>query len=306
LSKKVMLVALSIALTAALVGGVTMAWFTDSATAGEAEFTAGTVKITAGGSMAVSEELGGIVEHVVEEGDFFPAYVVAYDQGTRKNGTPVLPERSDPNAVLQQSGFFSLGFKSGQTEGGWITVKFEYPIQRGETFDVIAITEETNGLSYPEEKANVYVSQDGSSWTCVGIASNKDNADGQQAFSTFQIPSELEWAQYVKLVDITDPGPHKSDADGYDVVSVVAKNRIISEVINWNPGNCNKVNYFVRNVGTKDIHVRAILEGEWFELDGEEWVAWEEPEVDNQGNPYPEDAGSIIEHLRGLYRIIGH
>lgn len=96
-----MLVALSIALTAALVGGVTMAWFTDSATAGEAEFTAGTVKITAGGSMAVSEELGGIVEHVVEEGDFFPAYVVAYDQGTRKNGTPVLPERSDPNAVLQ-------------------------------------------------------------------------------------------------------------------------------------------------------------------------------------------------------------
>jgi predicted ribosomally synthesized peptide with SipW-like signal peptide len=313
MSKKVMLIALSIALVAALVGGVTMAWFTDSATAGEAEFTAGTVKITAGGSMTVSEEMGGIVEYEVEGGEFYPAYVVDYKQGTRKNGTSVLPERSDPNAVLQKGGFFSLGFISGQTEGGWITVKFEYPIQRGEEFDVITVTEETSGLNYPEEKVKVYVSQDGSSWTYVDEASNRDNPDGQQAFSTFQIPSDLEWAQYVKLVDITDPRPHKGDADGYDVVSVVAKNRIKSEVINWNPGNCNKVNYYVRNVGTKDIRVRAILTGQWSSpvIDDNGniigWEPWDEPIEDEQGNPYPPNAGvslSICQEYQDKWTLI--
>ena len=138
------------------------------------------------------------------------------------------------------------------------------------------------------------MSQDGSSWTYVDEASNRDNPDGQQAFSTFQIPSDLEWAQYVKLVDITDPRPHKGDADGYDVVSVVAKNRIKSEVINWNPGNCNKVNYYVRNVGTKDIRVRAILTGQWSSpvIDDNGniigWEPWDEPIEDEQGNPYPQ------------------
>jgi predicted ribosomally synthesized peptide with SipW-like signal peptide len=55
MSKKVMLVALSIALVAALVGGVTMAWFNDSDASGPVEFAAGTVLIEAGSSSITSQ-----------------------------------------------------------------------------------------------------------------------------------------------------------------------------------------------------------------------------------------------------------
>jgi predicted ribosomally synthesized peptide with SipW-like signal peptide len=55
MSKKVMLVALSIALVAALVGGATMAWFTDSDTSEPVEFAAGTVLIEAGSSSINSQ-----------------------------------------------------------------------------------------------------------------------------------------------------------------------------------------------------------------------------------------------------------
>ena len=57
MSKKVMLIALSIALVAALVGGATMAWFTDSDASGSVEFAAGTVLIEAGSSSIASQYL---------------------------------------------------------------------------------------------------------------------------------------------------------------------------------------------------------------------------------------------------------
>ena len=53
--KKLMSLALVVVLTAALVGGFTMAWFTDSAGAGQATFAAGTVKIEAGSSSIMSQ-----------------------------------------------------------------------------------------------------------------------------------------------------------------------------------------------------------------------------------------------------------
>lgn len=56
MSKKVALIALSIALVAALVGGATMAWFTDSAASNPVEFTAGTVLVEAGTSMIYGVE----------------------------------------------------------------------------------------------------------------------------------------------------------------------------------------------------------------------------------------------------------
>lgn len=47
MGKKLVVIALTVVLSAALVGGFTMAWFTDSGTAGQVEFTAGTVLIEA-------------------------------------------------------------------------------------------------------------------------------------------------------------------------------------------------------------------------------------------------------------------
>ena len=82
-----------------------MAWFTDSATAGEAEFTAGTVKITAGGSMTVSEEMGGIVEYEVEGGEFYPAYVVDYKQEQGKTGPVFYPSVRIPMLYYRRADF---------------------------------------------------------------------------------------------------------------------------------------------------------------------------------------------------------
>lgn len=45
MSKKIMFTAMALALVAALVGGATMAWFSDGGEAGQAEFTAGTVLV---------------------------------------------------------------------------------------------------------------------------------------------------------------------------------------------------------------------------------------------------------------------
>lgn len=71
MNKKVMLVALSIALVAALVGGVTMAWFTDSDASGPVEFTAGTVLVEASTSMIYGVEAitGDIYEIDVTTGE---------------------------------------------------------------------------------------------------------------------------------------------------------------------------------------------------------------------------------------------
>lgn len=55
MSKKILLVALTIALAAGLLGGSTMAWFTAKAQAPENEFTAGTVMIEADSNMISSQ-----------------------------------------------------------------------------------------------------------------------------------------------------------------------------------------------------------------------------------------------------------
>ena len=195
MSKKVMLIALSIALVAALVGGATMAWFTDAAASEPNEFAAGTVEIKAGGSLAVSDVIGERECKIIEE-DSFPAFVVDYDQGIRKNRTPVLPERSNPSAVLQEEdGFFSLGFKGDGPPGGWITVKFARPIKQGEQIAVITVTDETGGVypeKYPEEKAEVLVSQDGENWFSAGYACNKDNRSGNQSYTELALPEGLQ------------------------------------------------------------------------------------------------------------------
>ena len=47
--RKALLLALSVMLVAAAVGGATMAWFTDAAVTEPNKFAAGTVDITAGG-----------------------------------------------------------------------------------------------------------------------------------------------------------------------------------------------------------------------------------------------------------------
>ena len=113
MSKKVMLIALSIALVAALVGGATMAWFTDSDASGPVEFAAGTVQIEAGTVVAAPDAEIGYGWKLV---NVFPEAVVSSAQGTIPNGDPVQGARSDVYVALtlgtgrSESNLFSLGY----------------------------------------------------------------------------------------------------------------------------------------------------------------------------------------------------
>jgi hypothetical protein len=159
-----------------------------------------------------------VMEHVVSEAPYPASSVFDYDQGQRKDGTAVLPARSIPEQGLaydseqSESSFFSLGF------GGWIIVEFDCPITNGEGND-IQVVEDTWG-SYPLETAEIYASQDGSSWIDLGEADNTNNA-GIHTISEFDL-NGLDWATYIKVVDTTDSALHNNTADGYDLNAVLA------------------------------------------------------------------------------------
>lgn len=139
--------------------------------------------------------------------------VEAFSQGLRNNGTAVLLERSDPTSALDvaendtASGHFvSLGF------GGSITLGFENYICNG-TGDDIELVEATNE-TYPDERVDVYVSQDNVNFVLAASAVNKD--------ATVPLPDDIAWAKYVKLVDVTNPQLHDATADAYDLDGIRA------------------------------------------------------------------------------------
>ena len=160
---------------------------------------------------------------VVQKATFAPYYasgVVDYGQGTRKDGTDVRVERSVPEQGLayetgkDEENFFSLGF-----DNGWIIMEFDCPIINGEGDDVRVI-EDTWG-SYPLEKAAVFASQDNITWISLGEADNTvpDPVYNIHTVASFDL-GELEWAKYIKVVDMTDPSVHNGTADGYDLNAV--------------------------------------------------------------------------------------
>jgi len=173
-----------------------------------------------------------VVMKVIEEAPYYASAVIDYYQGLRKDGTSVRLQRSTPEQGLafeagqDESNFFSLGF------GGWIIVEFDCPIRNGDGNDVKVI-EDTWG-SYPLETADVYASQDGTTWTYLGEADNTNQA-GIHTISEFDL-GDLEWAKYIKIVDITDPALHGSDADGYDLNAVESLQDCVQEETAWGDG----------------------------------------------------------------------
>ncbi len=135
--------------------------------------------------------------------------VVSSSQALRKDGSAVLPARSDPTSTLGvaendtvDSHFFSLGF------GGSITLGFDNGISSG-----TLIVEATNP-GYPPEKAKVEVSPDGSTWTLAGTVTQ----DGEVA-----LPQNVRCAKFVRLTDVSNPSDFSDDtADAYDVDGVKA------------------------------------------------------------------------------------
>lgn len=152
--------------------------------------------------------------------------VYAVNQGLRKDGSAVLPARSDSTLATNASdwisggsnGFFSLGF------GGSITLSFDsfVPDVPG---DDIFIHEATNG-SYPLEVVNVEVSQDGTTWESVGAA---DNTSGSKITPIDFSSTSFAWIKFVKLTDVSDASLFSNDADGFDLDAVKVSQQVCDE-----------------------------------------------------------------------------
>lgn len=169
------------------------------------------------GDVGVSGDIVDVAAHAVafeilsngcDDAPAFASEVVDYNQGLRNDGTAVLAERSDPEAVFADDGpFFSLGFD------GSLMVGFGQRFANGSGADV-CIGEITNGRSsYPEENAEVFGDA-----ALLAEISNKDG-DGTACVG---LPDGVSTAEYATLLDTTDPLIHNNVADGYDVDWITA------------------------------------------------------------------------------------
>ena len=267
--KKLYLGVFVLIVTASMLAAGTMAWFTSSANAPAATFTAGTVSIAANQSFSFQDD-----EWLA--GDILPKMVVSKSQGLRKDGLAILQNRSNPSSVLAKGGeFFSLGFT------GHVTVEFYEKIVPGDT---IAVVVEVTGGSYPLEKAEVFVSMDNQNWFPIGEVSNATGG-GYYKTSSILVPELLDgqpfpisYARYIKLEDRTDstlvefPG----DADGFDVDAIYVQGAYRSATMNWNPGDRSPVSYTVVNTGSKSVHLRATFSGNWYQYNETtySWIPW--------------------------------
>ncbi|MBX7203263.1 MAG: T9SS type A sorting domain-containing protein [Bacteroidia bacterium] len=152
-------------------------------------------------------------------------YYVGLTQDGLSNGVP--PGRGDSNNSIgtpQDSdtdmgeipgnsatvNFTSLGFE------GYLVLGFDQPFGDGEGAD-LTIYETSYGTPdcgpWPE-MADVYVSQDGCNW--VKVAENQcQNFD-------VELPDNMPWGLFVKIVDVSPRAAFSSVADGYDVDGVKA------------------------------------------------------------------------------------
>jgi len=152
--------------------------------------------------------------------------VIDYSPAKRNDGNDILasrtiaekaigaPDNSDVSVSEANVNFVSLGF------GGSITLKMSGPIKNGEGND-FKVYETTYGSMsgncdrYPE-KIKAFASQDNCNWVYLG--------EGCQD-AEFDL-GELNWAEYIRLVDVSPLGASYGNAvaDGYDVDGIACLN----------------------------------------------------------------------------------
>jgi len=152
--------------------------------------------------------------------------VVEFNQAKRNDGSDVPAARSikenalgaptDSDVAVPEANlnFVSLGF------GGSITLKMSGPIANGPGDDFRVVETTYGSMSgncnrYPE-KIQAFASQDGCNWVYVGEGCQDVNLD----------LGPLDWALYIKLVDISPIGAsyNNDKADGYDVDGIICLN----------------------------------------------------------------------------------
>jgi hypothetical protein len=123
------------------------------------------------------------------------------------------PQESDVATPASAYNFVALGF------GGQITLKFANPIHNGDGDDLYVVettfgSNAGNCARYPE-KIRAFASQDNCNWVYLGEGCQNSYFDLQG----------LAWAQYVKLIDITNISANFGGmADGYDLDGIVCLN----------------------------------------------------------------------------------
>jgi predicted ribosomally synthesized peptide with SipW-like signal peptide len=216
--KKIIISVFTVVLVAAAVVGGTMAFFSDEEKSTSNIFTAGGLDLKVDNTSYFN---GYKCENGQWNCEPWADYVVSYSPGTQKGGGAVPTERKDPTKALgpaqntDSENFASLGFKTTLGVGGELVLGFTNRIVNGDGND-LKVVETSYGRqtceSYPE-KAQVYASQYGTEWSLVGNACLDTELD----------LGALPWAQYVKIVDATNPNDFTDrSVDGFDVDGIMS------------------------------------------------------------------------------------
>jgi len=219
MNKKILISLMAIVVVAGAAVWGTTAYFSDTETSRDNTFTAGAIDLKVDNT---SHYNGYICREGTWQCDPWADFIVEFQQGKRKDGNDVLPERSDPSKALGEAerddteNFTSLGFSTG--ENGYVVLGFSNQILNGVGYD-LEVVETSYGnpsdANYPET-ADVYASQDGSNWTFLKKIIQDDNQ--------IELPAEMTWAKYIKIVDVSPSSSTKfpGTADGFDVDGVRA------------------------------------------------------------------------------------
>ena len=148
--------------------------------------------------------------------------VIDFQQGLRKNGQPVVSNRSNPQKSLgtperdNTINFVSLGY------GGELIIKLAEPLGDGPgpDIEIIETSFDNRACGNRSEKAAIYGSKYGQNWVFVG----ESCIDTKLNLST----AGIDWIQYVKIVDRTDPSFFDGGSDGFDVDGIVCLNGLIT------------------------------------------------------------------------------
>jgi hypothetical protein len=209
--------------------------------------------------------------------------VVSEDQGLRKNGTAVLAARSDSQDALGVSdwntgdtdGFYSLGF------GGEIALSFDSYVPNVAGVD-LKVHEATNG-TYPAETADVFVSQDGSTWLLAGVANNS----GVTKITDIDFDATgLTWIKFIKIVDTSNQTLYGAypDADGFDLDAVEVMQQVCEQPEDPEMCTLTIVSNEDDQVGANDAVLVTFFHEAWDAVvTGASWIWSDNPVVDPVG-----------------------
>jgi hypothetical protein len=138
----------------------------------------------------------------------FAASIVSYHQGLRKDGTAINAKESDPTQALglpdaNDGLWYPRSFTLGYS--GFIILELSNNVydQPGNDLTVIETSENNpHYYSYPE-RAEVFVSKNGTQWISLGLTGSASQCN-EFLDHAFDLAGKTDWCRYIKVVDKTD------------------------------------------------------------------------------------------------------